>query len=190
MVRGALVSLLDLEPDLEVVADVGRGDEVLAAVEQHRPDVVVMDIEMPGIDGLTAVEQLIEAGAQARVLVLTGLGKAHHVQRAMQLRVPGFLPKDAPAEQLASAIRTIHDGGQVVDPTLVQTAFQVGANPLTAREMDVLRESRSGASTRDTAKALSLSAATVRNYTSAAIAKLNARNRADAARIADEAGWL
>lgn len=190
MIRGALVALLDLEDDLTVVASVDRGDLVVGAVVEHLPDVAVLDIEMPGLDGLSVAEQLVDEHPSCRVLILTGLGKPHHVHRAMQLHVQGFLPKDAPPDQLAEAIRTIAAGGRVVDPKLVAHAFEVGLSPLTPRESEVLAHATSGATTREIGITLALSPATVRNYLSNSIAKLGARNRHDAARIARAAGWI
>lgn len=145
---------------------------------------------MPGLDGLSAAEQIGVRYPDCKIIILTGLGKPQHVQRAMRLKVQGFLPKDARPELLAEAIRTAMAGGRVVDPDLVTHAFEVGANPMTTRETEVLAAVASAASTKEISRELSLSNATVRNYLSSAIAKLGARNRHDAARIARNAGWI
>jgi two-component system response regulator DesR len=190
LVRGALVALISLEPDIEVVADVERGDDVLAAVASSHPDVAILDIDLPGVDGLTAAEQLHSQVPTCRTLVVTGLSQPGHLMRALQAHVRGFMLKDAPADKLADAIRRVAAGERVLDPDLVAVALETGASPLTARETDVLLLSETGASTDEIAANLYLSPATVRNYLSNAIAKLNARSRIDAIRIARQAGWL
>jgi two-component system, NarL family, response regulator DesR len=190
LVRGALVALISLEPDIEVVADVERGDVVLAAVARSHPDVAILDIDLPGVDGLTAAEQLHAQVPTCRTLVVTGLSQPGHLMRALQAHVRGFMLKDAPADKLADAIRRVAAGERVLDPDLVAVALETGASPLTARETDVLLLSETGASTDEIAANLYLSPATVRNYLSNAIAKLNARSRIDAIRIARQAGWL
>jgi two-component system, NarL family, response regulator DesR len=190
LVRGALVALISLEPDLEVVAEVDSGDDVLAAVDRSRANVAVLDIDLPGVDGLTAAEQLHEQTPSCRTLVVTGLSQPGHLLRALQAHVRGFMLKDAPADKLADAIRRVAAGERVLDPDLVAAALETGTSPLTAREADVLHLSETGVSTEQIAATLHLSPATVRNYLSNAIAKLNARSRIDAIRIARQAGWL
>lgn len=190
VIRNALVALIGLEDDLEVVADVDRGDAVLHAALATAPDVAVLDIDMPGSDGLTAAEQLHERVPGCHVLVLTGLAQPHHLLRALQLGVRGFLAKDAAAGDLVGAVRRVAEGQRVLDPDMVAAALETGASPLTGRETDVLRTAATGVSTNEIAAVLFLSPATVRNYLSAAIAKLGARNRVDALRIAERAGWL
>jgi two-component system response regulator DesR len=190
MIRGALVALLSLEPDMEVVAELERGDEIVATALRTRPDVAVLDIALPGLDGLTAAELLHEVLPDCRTLVLTGLGRPGNLLRALKVHVRGFIAKDAPAETLASGIRRVAAGERVIDPDLVAAALETGATPLTARETDVLREAENGIPTEQIATKLSLSPATVRNYLSNAISKIGARNRIDAIRIARDAGWL
>lgn len=190
LVRGALVALISLEPDLEVVAEVDSGDDVLAAVDRSRANVAVLDIDLPGVDDLTAAEQLHEQTPSCRTLVVTGLSQPGHLLRALQAHVRGFMLKDAPADKLADAIRRVAAGERVLDPDLVAAALETGTSPLTAREADVLHLSETGVSTEQIAATLHLSPATVRNYLSNAIAKLNARSRIDAIRIARQAGWL
>jgi two-component system response regulator DesR len=190
MLRGALAALLSLEPDIEVVAQVDRGDLVLDAVERTRPDVVVLDIEMPGKDGLTAAAELRAASPSARVLIVTTFGRSGYLRRALEAGAAGFLLKDAPAGELAGAIRRVHAGERVVDPGLAAAALAEGESPLTARERDVLVASRTHATVADIAGALFLSSGTVRNYLSSAMQKLGAATRAEAVRIADERGWL
>jgi two-component system, NarL family, response regulator DesR len=190
MVRGALAALLALEPDMEVVAQVARGDDVEAAAAAARPDVALLDIEMPGIDGLEAAERLRHSLPGCRVLILTTFGRPGYLTRAMQAGVSGFLVKDAPAEELATAIRRALRGERIVDPELAATALAIGSNPLTGRECDVLRAAAEGAMVADIAERLHLSEGTVRNYLSTAITKTGARNRVEAARLAADRGWL
>jgi two-component system response regulator DesR len=190
LVRGAIVALLGLEQDLEVVADVARGDEVVPRALEARPDVALLDIEMPGVDGLTAAAQLRAALPSCRVIVVTTFGRPGYLRRAMEAGASGFLLKDAPATQLADAIRRVAAGGRVVDPALAIDALAEGTNPLSPREREVLSASVETATIAGLAQRLSLSEGTVRNHLSAAIQKVGARNRAEAARIAEEKGWL
>jgi two-component system, NarL family, response regulator DesR len=190
LVRSALCALLDLEEDFEVVASVGRGDEVIQAAKKHRTDVALLDIEMPGLDGLAAAAVLADQLPSCRVVMLTTFGRAGYLRRAMEAGAVGFVVKDAPAEVLAAAIRRVMAGERVVDPQLAAATLATGDSPLTPRERDVLSVARSGASVADIAATLYLSEGTVRNYLSAAIAKTSARNRLDAIRVADDRGWL
>jgi two-component system response regulator DesR len=190
LVRGALASLLGLEPDLEVVAEVGRGDEVVPAARQARPDVALLDVEMPGLDGLAATTALRAAVPSCRVLVVTTFGRPGYLRRALEAGASGFVVKDTPARQLADAVRRVHAGLRVVDPALAAESLAAGSSPLTARETDVLRAARDGGTVADLAAALHLSEGTVRNHLSSAIGKTGARTRAEAVRLADEAGWL
>ncbi|MEU4325922.1 response regulator transcription factor [Nonomuraea dietziae] len=191
VIRGALVALLGLEQDLEVVAAVESGDQVVAAALAHRPDVAVLDIDMPGaIDGLEAAGRLRTRLPGCRTLMLTAYGKPGHLRRALDAQVDGFVLKTVPPEELAAAIRKVAAGERVLDPSLAVTAWDLADNPLTPREADVLRMAADGAEATEIATRLFLSAGTVRNYLTAIVAKLNARNRTDAARIAREAGWI
>ncbi len=190
MVRGALAALLTLEGDIEIVAQVARGDEVVAAAQSAHPDVALLDIEMPGMDGLDAAAALRDQEPQCRVLILTTFGRPGYLRRAMESGVVGFLLKDAPSAELAAAIRRIVAGERVVDPKLALAALSEGNNPLTERERDVLALAASGPSIAEIATKLSLSEGTVRNYLSVAIQKLHAANRIEAARIAESKGWL
>jgi len=190
MIRGALVALLKLERDIEVVAELDRGDTILEAALRAVPDVAVIDIDLPGLDGLSAAEQLYEKLPSCKTLVLTGLSQPGNLLRALKVHVRGFLLKDAPAPQLANAIRSVTAGMRVLDPELVAAAVETGTSPLTDREADVLRAAQSGLSTEEIGRRLNLSAATVRNDLSNTIGKLGARNRLDAIRIAEDAGWL
>jgi two-component system, NarL family, response regulator DesR len=190
MVRGALAALLALEGDIEIVAEVARGDEVVPAALVARPDVALLDIEMPGCDGLTAAADLHAQLPSCRMLILTTFGRPGYLRRAMESGVVGFLLKDAPAAQLAAAIRRAMAGERIVDPALAAAALSEGSNPLTDRERDVLAAATRGASIAEIASSLYLSEGTVRNYLSVAIQKLGAHNRIEAARIAEEKGWL
>ncbi|WP_328455796.1 MULTISPECIES: response regulator transcription factor [unclassified Amycolatopsis] len=190
MVRQALGTLLDLEDDFEVVASVGRGDEIVAAAREHRPDVALLDIEMPGLDGLAAAAVLAAQVPDCRVVMLTTFGRAGYLRRAMEAGAVGFVVKDAPADALADAIRRVVKGERVVDPALAVATLAAGESPLTARERDVLITARTGATIAEIASRLYLSEGTVRNYVSAAITKTGGRNRVDAVRIADDRGWL
>jgi two-component system, NarL family, response regulator DesR len=190
MIRGALVALLRLEPDIEVVAELDRGDVIVETALKTRPDVAVIDIDLPGVDGLSAAASLRERLPSCQALVLTGLSQPGNLLRALKAHVKGFVLKDAPAPELANAIRSVAGGRRVLDPALVAVAVETGATPLTDRETDVLRAAVSGRSTEEIGSLLTLSPTTVRNYLSNAISKLGARNRMDAVRIAEEAGWL
>jgi two-component system, NarL family, response regulator DesR len=190
MVRGALSSLLALEGDIEVVAEVARGDEVLAAAERTRPDVALLDIEMPGCDGITAAAELVRRLPGTRALILTTFGRPGYLRRALEQGASGFLLKDAPAKELAAAIRAVSQGLRAVDPALAAAALAEGDSPLTAREEEVLAAASRHDSAGDIAAALHLSEGTVRNYLSAAIRKLGARNRGEAIAVAREKGWL
>jgi len=190
LVRGAMAALLSLEPDIEVVAQVGRGDQVVPAALDSRPHVALLDIEMPGGDGITAAGQLRQQYPGCRVLILTTFGRPGYLRRAMAGGASGFMLKDAPAAELAVAIRRTMAGERVVDPQLAAQALTEGDSPLSGRETEVLAASADGASVAQVAKRLFLSEGTVRNHLSAAIQKLHAGNRAEAARIAEEKGWL
>jgi two-component system response regulator DesR len=190
IIRGALVALLSLEEDMEVVADIDRGDQVLEAALRTRPDVAVLDIDLPGLDGLAAAEQLHVQLPSCKTLVLTGLSQPGNLLRALSAHVRGFIVKDAPADALAAGVRQVARGERVIDPELVAAALETGNSPLTAREADVLRTAENGTTTDQIAHVLALSPATVRNYLSNAISKVGGRNRIDAIRIARNAGWL
>lgn len=190
LVRGALSALLGLEEDLDVVAEVSRGDEVVPRALETGPDVALVDIEMPGIDGISAAATLRAELPGCRVIIVTTFGRPGYLRRAMEAGAVGFVVKDAPAEQLADAIRRVHAGLRVVDPALAAETLATGENPLTARERDVLAATRGGGTVADIARALFLSEGTVRNYLSSAIGKTGARTRAEAARVADQRGWL
>ena len=190
MVRGALAALLGLESDLEVVAEVGRGDEVLEAARRSGADVALLDVEMPGLDGLSATAQLRAELPGCRVLVVTTFGRPGYLRRAMEAGASGFMVKDTPARQLADAVRRVHQGLRVVDPVLAAETLSTGTSPLTGRETEVLAAARAGGTVADLAGALNLSAGTVRNHLSAAIGKTGARTRAEAVRVAEENGWL
>lgn len=190
MIREALAALLDLEEDFEVAAQVGRGDEVLEAVRTHRPDVVLLDIEMPGASGLDAAEALRGVDQALKVVILTTFGRPGYLRRAMESGADAFLVKDAPAVQLADALRRVLHGERVIDPALAAAALSEGANPLTERERDVLNAAADGSGNAEIAESMHLSHGTVRNYLSTAIQKTGARNRAEASRVAREKGWL
>ncbi len=190
LIRGALVALLSLEPDMLVVAELERGDTIVDTAVAVRPDVAVLDIDLPGLDGLTAAAQLHHRLPDCRTLVLTGMSQPGHLLRALQNHVRGFVVKDAPVETLADGIRRVARGERVIDPELVAAALETGSTPLTERETDVLRTAESGLPTDQIARHLSLSPTTVRNYLSNAIGKTGGRNRLDAIRIARDAGWL
>ena len=190
MVRGALAALLRLERDIEIVAEVGRGDEVLAEARAKHPDVALLDIEMPGGDGIRAAAELHASLPGCRILMLTTFGKPGLLKRAMENGAVGFLTKDAPTTQLAAAIRRVVAGGRVIDPQLAIDALSDGENPLTERERDVLGAAEGGASIAEIASTLYLSPGTVRNYLSTAIQKMDVRNRIEAARAARRKGWL
>ncbi|MGE7385535.1 response regulator [Streptomyces sp. NPDC004126] len=190
MVREALAALLGLEPDIEVLAQVARGDEVVAAARSHDVNVALLDIEMPGMTGIEAAAQLRAALPALKIVVLTTFGRPGYLRRAMEAGASAFLVKDAPAAQLADAVRKVLAGERVIDPTLAAAALAEGANPLTDREREVLRAAEFGATNAELASRLGLSQGTVRNYLSTAIQKLAARNRAEAVRVAREKGWL
>jgi two-component system response regulator DesR len=190
LVRGALAALLELEDDFEVVAQVGRGDEVLAAAREQRPDVALLDIEMPGLDGLAAAAVLHAEMPECRVLILTTFGRPGYLRRAMEAGALGFVVKDAPPELLADAVRRVAAGERVVDPDLAVATLAGGQSPLTSRERDVLVAARGGSTVADIAEKLFLSEGTVRNHLSSAISKTGTRNRAEAVRLADDRGWL
>lgn len=190
LVRGALAALLDLESDLSVVAEVGRGDEVVAAVLEHRPDVALLDVEMPGMDGIAATAALREAAPDTRVLIVTTFGRPGFLRKALHAGAGGFVVKDTPARQLADAVRRVHAGLRVVDRTLAADSLVSGESPLTERETQVLRAAHDGAPVAAIAGALFLSAGTVRNHLSSAMGKTGASTRAEAVRIAESNGWL
>jgi len=190
LVRGALAALLALEPDLEVVAEVGSGDAVLDAVREHRPDVALLDVEMPGLDGITAAAAIRDQFPDVRVLIVTTFGRPGYLRRALQAGASGFVVKDTPAAELADAVRRVHAGLRVVDPALATDSLVAGESPLTTRETEVLQAARGGSSVAAIARTLFLSEGTVRNHLSAAIGKTGAANRAEAVRIAEGNGWL
>ncbi|MEV8503782.1 response regulator transcription factor [Actinoplanes sp. NPDC051475] len=190
LVRGAMAALLNMEPDLEVVAEVGRGDEVVAAAREHGADVALLDVQMPGLDGVAAARQLHRAVPGCRVLMVTTFGRAGYLRQAMAAGASGFVVKDTPARQLADAVRRVHEGLRVVDPGLAAQSLAYGDSPLTERETDVLRAARDGGTVADIARELRLSEGTVRNHLSAAIGKTGARTRAEAVRLARDHGWL
>jgi two-component system response regulator DesR len=190
MVRGALAALLAFEPDLEVVAQVPSGDDVLPAARETRPDVALLDIEMPGMDGIAAAAALRREVPETTPLILTTFGRPAYLRRAMEAGAAGFLVKDAPSERLANAIRRAASGERVVDPELAAAALADGVSPFTPREREVLAASANGAPIAEIAERLYLSEGTVRNYLSAAIGKTGARNRIEAVRIARGKGWM
>jgi two-component system response regulator DesR len=190
LVRDALARLLELEPDLHVVAQVSAGDQVVPAALEAKPDVALLDIEMPGLDGLSATAALRRAAPDCRVLILTTFGRPGYLRRAMDAGASGFLVKDGPVDQLAAAIRRAMLGEQIIDPALAVSALSAGPNPLSTRECDVLIAAADGSTITDIARRLHLTEGTVRNYLSAAIGKTGARNRLEAARTATTNGWL
>jgi two-component system response regulator DesR len=190
MIREALAALLSFEDDIEVVAQVGRGDEVTQAAREARPDVALLDIEMPGMDGLAAAAELRRLVPGMKIVILTTFGRPGYLRRAMESGVSGFIVKDSPADKLAQTIRKVLDGQRVIDPDLAASALAEGTSPLTPRERDVLAAATEGATIAEIAGKLYLSEGTVRNYLSACIQKTGARNRAEALRIARERGWL
>jgi two-component system response regulator DesR len=190
LVRGALATMLGLEPDIEVVAQVGSGDEVVEAARRTRPDVALVDVQMPGKDGLAATAELRAALPSCRVVICTTFGRPGYFARAMENGAAGFVVKDSSPEHLVDTVRRVHAGLRVVDPDLAAESLASGAGPLTARERDVLRAARQGGTVSEIAKALHLSNGTVRNHLSAAIGKTGASTRAEAALIAEEYGWL
>ena len=190
MIREALAALLSFEDDIEVVAQVGRGDEVVITATNTSPDVALLDIEMPGMDGLAAAAELHAKHPDTKIVILTTFGRPGYLRRAMESGVSGFIVKDSPADKLAATIRQVRDGQRVIDPDLAAAALAEGASPLTPRERDVLAASTDGRTIQQIARAVFLSEGTVRNYLSACIQKTGARNRAEACRIAHERGWL
>jgi two-component system response regulator DesR len=190
MVRGALASLLGLEEDIEVVAEVGRGDEVLSAALDSSPDIALLDIGLPGIDGLEVAALLRSSAPSVRVVMLTTFNRPGYLRRAMEAGAAGFLLKDAPADELARALRAAVAGQRVVDPGLAAAALSQGENPLTAREQEVLSASRDHGTIAELARALHLSPGTTRNHLSAIMQKLDAHSRIEAIRVAEERGWL
>ncbi|QNV38384.1 response regulator transcription factor [Rothia terrae] len=190
LIREALGTLLSLQPDIELVGSCGRGDEVMPLVQETKPDVVLLDIEMPGLSGIEVATQLKAHKFDVRPLIVTTFGRPGYLSRALEAGASGFIVKDTPASQLAETIRKVHSGLRVVDPALAAESFSVGASPLSTREREVLVSSKEGASVLLIAKRLHLSQGTVRNHLSNAIAKLDAENRFDAARKAEQNGWL
>ncbi|MFC4058987.1 DNA-binding response regulator [Planomonospora corallina] len=190
ILREALCGLLGLESDMVVVAAVGSGDRIVPAALEHRPDVAVIDIELPGMDGLQAAAELRDRLPDCRTLILTAVGQPGNLRRGIAAQVAGFMVKDSRPQDLTDAIRTVAAGGRVIDPQLAYAALDVAGSPLTAREADVLRLTASGATPREVSAQLHLSYGTVRNYLASAVTKLGARNRVDAIRIATAAGWL
>jgi two-component system response regulator DesR len=189
MVRGAFAALLDLQPDITVVAGVADGEAALAAVAEHRPDVLLTDIEMPGRSGLEVAAELRRRDDPTRVLIVTTFARGGYLRRAMDAGVLGYVLKDAPIAELVDALRRVHAGERVISPELAVAAWDA-ADPLTDRERELLREVATGASNAEIARRLHLAEGTVRNYLSTAMAKLNARNRSEAATMAGERGWL
>jgi len=190
MVRGALKALLAMEGDIEIVAETDRADEVLPLASRTKPDVALLDIEMPGGDGIMAAGQLRSELPSCRTLILTTFGRPGFLRRAMESGASGFMLKDAPAHELALAIRRTMAGERVIDPGLAAAALSSGISPLSEREREVLVAGQNGASIAEIAKALFLSEGTVRNYLSSAIQKLEVNNRTEAARVAEDQGWL
>jgi two-component system response regulator DesR len=190
MMRSALSTLLELEDDMTVVAEVGRGDEVVAEAARAVPDVVLLDIELPGRSGLDVIAELIETVPTCAVIVVTTFGRPGYLKRALEAGARGFLVKDDPVEELANSIRSVVDGRIVVNPVLATQALSASANPLTDRERDVLAASVDGATITDIASSMHLSPSTVRNYLSSAIGKTATRNRIEALGFARERGWL
>lgn len=190
LIRGALAALLALEDGLVVVAEAASGDEALAMALKYRPNVAVLDMQMPGPDGITVAEVLRSELPDCRTMIVTGHGRAGHLKRALAAGVSGFLPKTVSADRLAEVVRTVHAGGRYVDPELAAEAISAGDNPLTPREADILELAADGAAADEIAAKVALSPGTVRNYVSAAIRKLGAVNRHDAGQIARRNGWI
>lgn len=190
ILRDTLVAVLRLEADIEVVAQVASGEEIVPVAVKCHPDLAVLDIDLPGVDGLTAAAELHERLPDCRVLILTVLGKPGNLRRALAAHVSGFLVKDAPAEELIAAVRRVAAGERVIDPKLAVAALEAPGNPLSPREAEILRRCAAGAGPAEIAAELFLSYGTVRNYLASAVTKLGARNRVDAIRIATDAGWL
>lgn len=190
LVRGALAALLDLESDIDVVAQVGRGDEVVAAAREAAVDVCLLDIEMPGLNGIDAADAVRRELPGVRTLIVTTFGRPGYVRRALDAGASGFVVKDTPAKQLADAVRRVHQGLRVIDSELATESLMAGASPLTAREAEILRLSSNGSTVNAIAKQAHLSQGTVRNHLSSAIGKTGAATRAEAARVAQDNGWL
>lgn len=190
LVRGAMAALLGLEEDLEVVAEVGTGDEVLEAALRIRPDVAVLDVEMPGADGITVAAELTRQLPETKVLIVTTFGRPGYLRRALESGASGFVVKDTPSDELAEAVRTVARGGRVVDPSLATEVVVGGPNPLTDREREVLAEALDGRSAAAIAARVHLSPGTVRNHLSSAIGKTGSSNKVEAARRAQDLGWL
>lgn len=190
LIRGAFATLINLEPDMTVVAQVGNGDDVLPAALRERPDVALLDVQMPGPDGLAAAAILAQRVPACRVIILTTFGRPGYLRRAMEAHAAGFMVKDAPPETLIDAIRRVHRGLRVVDPELVAESLTLGESPLTGRERDVLLATADGGTVGQIAKRLFLSDGTVRNHLSSVIGKTGAATRAEALRIATERGWI
>ena len=190
ILRDTLAALLRLEDDIEVVAEVTDGDGIVPAMLARRPDVAIVDIDLPGTDGLTAAAQSRQQCPGCRVLILTALGRPGNLRRALDAQVAGFLPKDTPAGELIEAVRKVAAGQRVIDPQLALKALEFPASPLSPREAEALKRFSAGAGPADIAAAMFLSNGTVRNYLASAVTKLGASNRVDAIRIATEAGWL
>ncbi|CAM4002498.1 response regulator transcription factor [Smaragdicoccus niigatensis] len=190
LVRGALAALLSLEPDFDVVGQAGSAEELLALVDASQPDVALVDVEMPGMDGIAATAVLKKRHPRVRVVIVTTFGRPGYLRRALQSGAEGFVVKDTPAAELADTVRRVHAGLRVVDPVLAADSLAAGESPLTPREAEVLKAARDGAAVATIASRVFLSVGTVRNHLSAAIGKTGAQNRAEAIRIADENGWL
>jgi two-component system response regulator DesR len=190
MVRGAFVALIELEPDLKVVAAVENGTAIVPTALACQPDVAIIDIDLPGLDGLSAAEQLHAELPSCRTLIVTSLARAGTLRRALAAHVSGYILKDAPPEQLTAAIRRVAAGSRVIDPQLALSVWEGSQNPLSAREHEVLRLAAEGSEPAEIAATLHLSVGTVRNYLTTIVTKLNARNRVDAIKTAYDAGWL
>ena len=190
LVRGAVAALLGLEEDITVAAEAGSGAEVLELLRSTEVDVALVDVEMPGMDGIALTAAIKADHPGVRVLIVTTFGRPGYLRRALRAGADGFVVKDTPARRLADAVRRVHAGLRVVDPVLAAEGLVAGESPLTARETDVLREAATGGTVADLARTLQLSEGTVRNHLSAAIGKTGARTRAEAARLAQENGWL
>lgn len=190
MVRGALVALIELEPDLKVVAAIENGEDIVPTALKHQPDIAVIDIDLPGLDGLSAAAQLHETLPACKTLILTNLGRAGTLRRALAAHVSGYMLKDAPPEQLAMAIRNVAAGRRVIDPQLALSTWEGSQNPLSSREHEVLRLAAEGSEPAEIAATMHLSVGTVRNYLTTIVTKLNARNRVDAIKTAYDMGWL
>ncbi|MFE6779925.1 DNA-binding response regulator [Streptomyces sp. NPDC057702] len=190
LIRGALVALLNQEDDLSVVAEVERGDLIVDAVARHRPDVALIDIDLPGLDGISAAALVRQQQPECQVLIVSGHGQPGTLRRALSARVSGYLLKDSPPRDLAQAVRKVHAGQRAIDPHLAMMAWEGPESPFTTREAEVLQLAAQGAPAAEIASLLSLSVGTVRNYLASIVSKTNGRNRVDAIRIAEDSGWL